>query len=62
LFYKPTLVERKPDENGRGGRMSESGVKVAVFGASGSLGKMLCAELGTRGKRLKAPLFARRSK
>jgi uncharacterized protein YbjT (DUF2867 family) len=39
--------------------MSESGVKVAVFGASGFLGKMLCAELGTLSNRMKASRLVR---
>ena len=46
-FYAPTLSERRIGEFGRGGRNSEAGVKVAVFGASGFLGENLCSELGT---------------
>lgn len=46
-FYAPTLVERRENEGGRGGRASEAGVKVACFGASGFLGNYVCAELGT---------------
>lgn len=45
-FYSPTLVERRQGEAGRGGRCSEAGVKVALFGASGFLGQYVCAELG----------------
>lgn len=44
--YKPTLVERRDTEIGAGGRGSEAGLKVAIFGASGFLGPYLCTELG----------------
>lgn len=47
--YKPTLQNRRPNEWGIGGRGSEAGLKVAVFGASGFLGSYVCAELGTNG-------------
>lgn len=46
-YFKPSLVETRKGEAGRGGRSSEAGCKVAVFGASGFLGKHVCAELGT---------------
>jgi hypothetical protein len=46
-FYKPTLTERREGEGGRGGRASEAGTKVALFGASGFLGNYVCGELGT---------------
>jgi len=46
-YFKPTLVDTRKGEAGRGGRSSEAGCKVAIFGASGFLGKHLCAELGT---------------
>lgn len=45
-FYSPTLTERRVGQAGRGGRSSEAGVKVALFGASGFLGGHVCAELG----------------
>ena len=45
--YSPTTVEARPDEAGTGGRSSEAGLKVAVFGASGFLGNYVCGELGT---------------
>lgn len=45
-FYSPTLTERRVGEAGTGGRNSEAGLKVAVFGASGFLGSYVCAELG----------------
>ena len=44
--YKPTLQNRRSGEWGIGGRGSEAGLKVAVFGASGFLGSYVCAELG----------------
>ena len=45
-FYSPTLTNKRAGEAGRGGRSSEAGCKVAVFGGSGFLGGFLCAELG----------------
>jgi hypothetical protein len=44
--YSPTLVEARIGEAGTGGRSSVSGVKVALFGASGFLGTYVCGELG----------------
>ena len=46
-LYVPTLTERRPGEAGTGGRNSEAGLKIAVFGASGFLGEYFCSELGT---------------
>ena len=43
----PRVPERRFDEVGYGGRSSNAGVKVAVFGASGFLGRYVCCELGT---------------
>lgn len=45
--YKPTLTEARPEEAGTGGRASEAGLKVALFGASGFVGNYVCGELGT---------------
>ena len=45
-YYVPTLTERRPQEAGTGGRNSEAGLKVALFGASGFLGQFVCGELG----------------
>ena len=45
-YNVPTLTERRPGEGGPGGRQSEAGLRVAVFGASGFLGKHVCHELG----------------
>ena len=44
--YKPTLQNRRSGEWGIGGRGSEAGLKVAVFGASGFLGSYVSSELG----------------
>jgi hypothetical protein len=46
-FYTPTTTESRSTEAGRGGRMSEAGIKVAVFGGNGFLGRQLAAHLGT---------------
>ncbi|CAB9510924.1 1 alpha subcomplex subunit 9, mitochondrial [Seminavis robusta] len=48
-IYKPTLVNRRENESGIGGRGSDAGLKVAVFGASGFLGPYVCTELGSNG-------------
>jgi hypothetical protein len=50
-FYSPTLTHKRAGEMGRGGRSSEAGCKVAVFGGSGFLGGFVCAELGTPKKK-----------
>ena len=43
----PRIVDRNPNETGPGGRGSDAGLKVAVFGASGFLGRYVCCHLGT---------------
>jgi len=43
----PTLDERTDKMRGPGGRASETGIKVACFGASGFLGTYVSYELGT---------------
>jgi len=45
----PRIVDRRPGETGPGGRASDAGTKVAVFGASGLLGRYVCCHLGTNG-------------
>jgi hypothetical protein len=42
----PRITERRPNETGRGGRASDAGLKVAVFGATGFLGRYVCSGLG----------------
>ena len=44
--YSPAMVEQRLDEEGSGGRSSNAGLKVALFGASGFLGNYVTAELG----------------
>jgi hypothetical protein len=46
--YIPRIVDRRIDETGPGGRASDAGLKVAVFGASGLLGRYVCSNLGTQ--------------
>lgn len=45
----PRITERRSNETGPGGRGSDAGLKVAVFGASGMLGRYVCTHLGTNG-------------
>jgi hypothetical protein len=40
------MTEKRVGEGGRGGRASEAGVKVALFGGSGFLGNYVSANLG----------------
>ena len=42
----PRITERRATETGRGGRASDAGIKVAVFGATGFLGRYVCSGLG----------------
>lgn len=48
----PRITERRPDESGRGGRASDAGVKVALFGATGFLGRYVSSGLGKLSSRL----------
>lgn len=50
-FVAPRFSERRPDEFGTGGRHTEAGVTVAVFGANGFLARYVCSNLGTNGVR-----------
>lgn len=45
----PRILDRREHETGPGGRASDAGLKVAVFGASGFLGRYVCTHLGTNG-------------
>mmetsp|Transcript_9193 Transcript_9193/g.17309 ORF Transcript_9193/g.17309 Transcript_9193/m.17309 type:complete len:398 (+) Transcript_9193:207-1400(+) len=45
----PRITERRENEIGPGGRGSDAGLKVAIFGASGLLGRYVCTHLGTNG-------------
>ena len=42
----PRILDKRTDETGTGGRGSDAGLKVAVFGASGMLGRYVCCHLG----------------
>ena len=42
----PRILDRRENETGPGGRGSDAGLKVAVFGASGFLGRYVCSHLG----------------
>ena len=44
--FLPRITDRRLKEEGAGGRASNAGVKVAVFGATGFLGKHVCYQLG----------------
>jgi hypothetical protein len=44
--FLPRITERRLNEAGAGGRSSNAGVKVAIFGATGFLGKHLCNQIG----------------
>eukprot|EP00543_Licmophora_paradoxa_P007704 CAMPEP_0202458898 /NCGR_PEP_ID=MMETSP1360-20130828/28665_1 /ASSEMBLY_ACC=CAM_ASM_000848 /TAXON_ID=515479 /ORGANISM="Licmophora paradoxa, Strain CCMP2313" /LENGTH=395 /DNA_ID=CAMNT_0049079655 /DNA_START=53 /DNA_END=1240 /DNA_ORIENTATION=- len=45
----PRITERRAGEGGPGGRASDAAVKIAIFGATGFLGRYVCCELGTNG-------------
>lgn len=44
--FLPRITERRVNEAGAGGRSTNAGVKVAIFGATGFLGKHVCFQLG----------------
>jgi len=48
-FHMPRVIERRDGEEGPGGRNSNAGIKVAVFGAGSFLGRYVCGNLGTNG-------------
>lgn len=45
--YLPRITDRRIGEQGPGGRSSNAGLKFAIFGATGFLGKHVCNQLGT---------------
>lgn len=45
-MYSAKLTEKREGEVGKGGRSSDAGLKVALFGASGLLGRHVCSHLG----------------
>jgi NADH dehydrogenase (ubiquinone) 1 alpha subcomplex subunit 9 len=45
----PRVTPKRATEAGPGGRSSNAGVKVAIFGASGFLGRYVCFDLGQNG-------------
>jgi len=47
--FNPALTGKRSNEIGSGGRGSDAGLKVAVFGATGFLGPYLCTKLGNQG-------------
>lgn len=44
--YLPRITDRRLQEQGPGGRASNAGIRVAIFGATGFLGKHVCNQLG----------------
>lgn len=45
--FLPRITERRVQEEGPGGRASNAGLKFAIFGGTGFLGKHVCNQLGT---------------
>lgn len=48
-LFLPRITEKRLNEAGPGGRSSNAGIKVAIFGATGFIGKHLCHNLGHNG-------------
>ena len=46
-LFMPRITERRLNEGGPGGRQSNADLRVAIFGATGFVGKHLCHQLGT---------------
>jgi hypothetical protein len=46
-LFMPRITERRLNEGGPGGRQSNADLRVAIFGATGFIGKHLCHQLGT---------------
>jgi NADH dehydrogenase (ubiquinone) 1 alpha subcomplex subunit 9 len=47
--FLPRITDRRLNEEGAGGRATNAGLRVAVFGATGFLGKHVCYQLGKNG-------------
>lgn len=47
--FLPKITERRVEEQGPGGRASNAGLRFAIFGATGFLGKHVCFQLGKNG-------------
>jgi NADH dehydrogenase (ubiquinone) 1 alpha subcomplex subunit 9 len=48
-LFIPRITERRLNEGGPGGRQSNADLRVAIFGATGFVGKHLCHQLGHNG-------------
>jgi len=48
-LFLPRITEKRLNEAGPGGRSSNAGIKIAIFGATGFVGKHLCHNLGHNG-------------
>ena len=46
--FLPRITDRRLNEQGAGGRQSNSGLRFAIFGATGFLGKHVCNQLGKK--------------
>ena len=55
--FLPKITDRRLKEEGVGGRASNAGIRVAVFGATGFLGKHVCYQLGKNMPGLREVLF-----
>lgn len=48
-LFLPKITDRRLNEGGPGGRQSNADLRVAIFGATGFVGKHLCHQLGRNG-------------
>jgi len=46
--FLPRITDRRVEEQGSGGRATNAGLRFAVFGGTGFLGKHMCNQLGTK--------------
>ena len=44
--FLPQITDRRLNEQGPGGRSTNADLRVAIFGATGFLGKHICHQLG----------------